>query len=281
MDGQAPQATFARVSPRTRVYAVVAAACVAAAGAVVGITAATHHTPPPPPPPRGAPPFVRDATAPASLVREVRAAIRAWPNGTLGRLRSLAAANPRSAFVRVHLGLAYYSTRQDAAAVAAWRRAEHTDPDTPSAVAAQTLLHPDLPPGLPFFVPEEHVDPRAAPLLQRGIAFQREGRPVSAERAFAAAARAAPADPQALVAAAVGRYTKDEPERAFSRLGPLVARFPHSQSVRFHLGLLSIYIRDFGQARKELRLAREEGPGTRLGREAQTLLASLVSTGTS
>jgi hypothetical protein len=269
------------VSPRLRVYAVVAGVCAAAAGGVVGITAATHHTPPAPPGPRAAPPFIRDDTASPALARQVRAAIRAWPHGTVGRLNALAASHPRSAFVRLHLGLAYYSTRQDAAAVRAWRGAEHVDADTPSAVAAQTLLHPDLPPGLPFFVPAERLDPRARPLLVRGIELQRAGRPVSAERAFAAAARAAPEDPQAQVAAALGRYTKDHPERAFSRLGPLLLRFPHAQTVRFHLGLLSIFIRDFAQAKRELRLARAEAPGTRLGREAETLLASLVGTGTS
>jgi tetratricopeptide (TPR) repeat protein len=269
------------VSPRARVYAIVAGACAAAAGGVVAITAATHTTPPKPPPPRGAPQFLRDPTAAPALARQVRAATGAWPHGTIPRLRRLAAANPRSGFVRVNLGLALYSARQDSAAVRAWHAAERVAPDTPSAVVAQTLLHPDLPPGLPFFVPEEHLDPRAAPELLRGIAFQRAGRPVSAERAFAAAARSAPDDPQAQVAAALGRYTKDHPERAFSRLGPLLTRFPHAQTVRFHLGLLSIFIRDFAEARRQLTLARAEGPGTRLGTEAKTLLASLVRTGTS
>lgn len=269
------------MSPRVRVYAIVAGACAAAAGGVVGITAATHHTPPKPPPPRAAPQFIRDPTAAPTLAREVRTAVRVWPRGTIPRLRKLAAANPRSGLVRVNLGLALYSARRDIEAVGAWREAESVAPDTPSAVVAQTLLHPDLPPGLPFFVPAEHLDPRAAAQLLRGIAFQRAGRPVSAERAFAAAARAAPDDPQAQVAAALGRYTKDHPELAFSRLGPLLQRFPRAQTVRFHLGLLSIFIRDFAEARHQLALAQAEGPRTRLGREAKTLLASLVRTGTS
>jgi hypothetical protein len=97
-------------------------------------------------------------------------------------------------------------------------------------------------------------------------------RPVSAEREFAAAARLAPNDPEARVAAAVGRYDKDAPARAFARLGPLVRTFRHAQTVRFHLGLLLIYVNDIPRARRELRLARAEGPATRLGKRAQLLL---------
>jgi hypothetical protein len=176
----------------------------------------------------------------------------------------------------VNLGLALFWARRDAAAASSWRDAARVDPDSPSAIRAGDLLHPGSPPGLPFFVPSGRVDSR----LARGLVFQRAGRPVSAERAFAAAARAAPNDPQTLVAAAVSRYRKDDPARAFSRIGPLAARFPHSQTVRFHLGLLSIWIGDFREAKRQLELARDEGPQTKLGREAKTLLASLVRVGT-
>jgi len=269
------------VSPRARVYAIVAVCAVAGAGAVVGITAATHSSPPQPPGPRGGtPPFASDGTAPASLVKEVRAALRLWPRGTIPRLRALAEAEPRSGFVRVNLGLALLWVRQDAAAAEQWRAAARVDPDTPSAIRAGDLLHPNSPPGLPFFVPSGKFDPRSRAELLRGIGFQRAGRPVSAERAFAAAARRAPDDAQTLVASAVSRFRKDHPERAFSRLGPLAARFPHNQAVRFHLGLLSIWIGDFREARRQLELARVAAPETRLGREAKTLLASLVRVGT-
>ena len=116
--------------------------------------------------------------------------------------------------------------------------------------------------------------------LLYGIALQRIERPVSAERQFAAAAALAPDDPQAQVAAAVGRYDKDHPERAFSQLGPLTRRFPDAQTVRFHLGLLSLWIGDFAEARKQLRLAVSDGPKTPFAREAETLLARLGSVGT-
>jgi hypothetical protein len=85
----------------------------------------------------------------------------------------------------------------------------------------------------------------------------------------------APGDPDAQVAAAVGLYDKDRPAVAFGRLGPLVRRFPHAQTVRFHLGLLSIWLGAFGQARRELRLAVAEAPKSNLAREARPLLNSL------
>src|ERR671923_1989484 len=157
----------------------------------------------------------------------------------------------------------------------AWRDAERAQPDSPSAVRAQDLRHPRTPPGLPPFVPAfTRPATSAQSHLLRGIAYQQALRPVSAEREFAAAARADPNDPEALAAAAVGLYDKDRPAAAFSRLGPLARRFPRAQTVRFHLGLLLIYLGDMPQARRQLTLAQRLGPGTRLGKRAKTLLAA-------
>jgi Flp pilus assembly protein TadD len=108
--------------------------------------------------------------------------------------------------------------------------------------------------------------------LLRGAAYQQVLRPISAEREFLAAVRAAPNDPEALTAAAVGLYDKDRPALAFSKLGPLARRFPHAQTVRFHLGLLLIYFGDMPRARRELALAHAQGPRTPLGKRAETLL---------
>ena len=85
----------------------------------------------------------------------------------------------------------------------------------------------------------------------------------------------ADAEEEAQVAAAVGRYDKDAPQRAFSRLGPLVRVFPHAPTVRFHLGLLLLWLNQVEQAKKELRLARAEGPGTPIGKEADVFLKRL------
>jgi tetratricopeptide (TPR) repeat protein len=259
------------MSSRARVVLVVAAAATAAAGAAVGVTLATRsdvrdQTGKPPP-------FVPDPTASRALAGEVREALQAWPAGTVRRLRVLAARFPGSALVRYELGLALALSGQGEDAVSAWRAAERVQPDSPSAVRAQDLRYRDTPPGLPPFVPTfVRASTAAQRHLLRGAAFQQALRPVSAEREFAAAARAAPRDPEALTAAAVGLYDKDRPALAFSRLGPLVRRFPHAQTVRFHLGLLLIYFRDLPRARRELVLARASGPGTRLGERAQRLL---------
>jgi tetratricopeptide (TPR) repeat protein len=259
------------MSPRLRVLLVVAAAATVAAGTAVGVTLATRsdvqkQT-------RQPPPFVADPLAPPELAREVQEALRAWPAGTIRRLRVLAARNPGSALVRFELGIALALSGQSEDALGAWRAAERVQPDSPSAVRAQDLRFRDTPPGLPPFVPSfERASTAAQRHLLRGAAFQQALRPVSAEREFAAAAKAAPDDPEALTAAAVGLYDKDRPAVAFSRLGPLARRFPHAQTVRFHLGLLLIYFRDLPRARTELALARAEGPATRLGKRAQRLL---------
>jgi len=259
------------MSPRLRVWLVVGAAAVAAAAVAVGVTLATRtdvHKET-----SKAPPFVADPTAPAEVSRDVRAALRAWPAGTARRLRILAERYPHSALVRLELGLALAFTGNQTDASRAWHESRRVQPDSASAVRATDLLHPHTPPGLPPFVPEFT---RARTVAQRhllqGIAYQQALRPVSAEREFAAAVRAAPNDPEALTAAAVGRYDKERPAAAFSRLGPLARRFPAAQTVRFHLGLLLIYFGNISEAKRELALARNEGPETPLGKRAQALL---------
>jgi hypothetical protein len=263
--------TVARMSPRLRVWVVVGAAAIAAAAIAVGVTVATRsdvdkeRSKPPP--------FVADPTAPAKISGDVRQALQAWPAGTVRRLRILAARYPGSALVRLELGLALAFEGDKTAASRAWHESRRVQPDSPSAVRATDLLHPDTPPGLPPFVPSfTRARTAAQSHLLGGVVFQQGLRPVSAEREFAAAARAAPNDPEALTAEAVGLYDKERPAAAFSRLGPLARRFPHAQTVRFHLGLLLIYLGDIRQARRELALARAEGAETPLGKRAATLL---------
>lgn len=267
------------------------AVAAAAAASVVALTAVTADHPPKPR--TGKPPFSADWTVPRPLAAEVRSAIAAWPHDTLPRLQAFAVAHPRSAFVHLHLGYAQYWSRDDAGALSQWQTAKRVDPDTPSAILADDLLHPNSPRGLPQFFPSFDLGARSFAALAAaarrpdvraklayGVALQRLGRPVSAERQFAAAAALAPNDPEAQVAAAVGRFDKDRPSASFSRLGPLTQRFPRSQTVRFHLGLFSIWIRDFADAKKQLRLAVAAAPGTHFAREARTLLNSLEGVGT-
>jgi tetratricopeptide (TPR) repeat protein len=236
-----------------------------------------------------------------SLEAQVGAAMAAWPGDTLARLQELQAENPRSSLVALHAGLALYWDRRDTDALAAWRAAAKAQPDTPYAVRAADFLHPQFAPGLPRFVPsfEQPLRIRVLPpsrqfaALRRaaaqggaqakilyGSALQQLGRPVSAERQFAAAARLAPGDPDARVAAAVGLFDKGKPARAFGRLGPLTRVFPHAQTVRFHLGLLLVWSAQVREARRQLRLAENEDSQSLIGRQAAGYLRALGPVGT-
>ena len=259
------------MSARVKVWVVVGLAAMSAAGTVVGVTLATRSDVQPQS--SKPPPFAADPTARPEVAQQVREALKAWPAGTARRLRILAARYPHSALVQLELGLALALSGQQADALRAWQAAERVQPDSPSAVRAQDLRHPGSAPGVPPFVPSftQATNVVQAHLL-RGSAYQQALRPVSAEREFLAAVQAAPKDPEALTAAAVGRYDKDRPALAFSQLGPLSRRFPHAQTVRFHLGLLLIYFGDIARARRELAIARAQGPRTLLGERAAILL---------
>lgn len=231
-----------------------------------------------------------------SVQAQVGAALAAWPTGTVARLERLADRHPASAVVLLHLGLARLAGGQTQAARAAWRQALARDPNTQPALQAESLLHPSFAPGRPPFVPTFAASrsisalpaPRQLAALARGgrnggvrvkllygSALQRLGRSVSAEREFAEAARLAPKDAEAQAAAAVGLFSKARPALAFSRLGPLAARFPRSQSVRFHLGELLLWIGQLDKSRSEFRLAYRRGPRTTLGRTAKEFLDRL------
>jgi len=231
-----------------------------------------------------------------SLQGRVGAAVASWPRGTLARLGRLARAEPLSGVVRLNLGLVLLWSGRRADAMAAWRAARRVEPDSLAAVRADDLLHPRSPPGLPAFLPSFSPPrqvislpaPQQLAALERaastggarakllyGVALQRIGRPRSAERQFTAAAAAAPGSVEAQVAAAVGRFDKDRPERAFSRLGPLARRAGGNPSVRFHLGLLLLWIGEGGEARRQLAAARFVGRRSALGREAARYLREL------
>ncbi len=230
-----------------------------------------------------------------SVQARIGEAFASWPDDSLAALERLADSHPRSGVALVNLGIARFWAGRPGAADA-WRDAVARDPDSESAVRASDLLHPNSPRGLPIFVPSfrppaglaKLSPPRQLAALGRaartggvdakllyGVALQRLDRPVSAEREYAAAARLAPEDAEAQVAAAVGRYTKDHPERAFGRLGPLTRRFPRAPTVRFHLGLLLLWLGRVDEARNQLRIARANGPKSPLGREANRFLERL------
>src|SRR5439155_19236541 len=94
----------------------------------------------------------------------------------------------------------------------------------------------------------------------------------SAERVYLRAARLAPGDDEAQVAAAVGRFDKDDLGASFSRLGPLTRRFPRSQIVRFYLGLLLAWTDQRGEALAQFEKAFALGPKTERGLGAKSFI---------
>lgn len=231
-----------------------------------------------------------------SLESRLGLAFARWPDDSLRTVEGLVRTNAGSALARLHLGLGYFWAGRGAEALAAWRAAARVEPDSASAVRADDLLHPNFPRGLPVFVPSFAAPPGLARLspprqlaalasaargrrprakLLYGIALQRLGHPLSAERQYAAAAALAPNDPEAHTAAAVGLFTKAAPARAFARLGPLTRRFTGAATVRFHLGLLLLWTGRLEEARRQLRQAVADDPNGPLGREARRFLKEL------
>jgi tetratricopeptide (TPR) repeat protein len=230
-----------------------------------------------------------------SLAAKVGAAFATWPDGTLERLEQLANLYPKVAVVQLHLGLArLWANEGDP--VEAWRAVLDAEPDTPYAVVAGNLLHPDLPRGLPAFIPSFDAPPAIASLppaeqiaalraaaegggvrawLLYGVGLQRVGRPVSAARVFDQAVRRYPNDVEAQVAGAVGAFDKDAPENAFGRLGPLTRTYPDEPTVRFHLGVLLLWTGRIKSAERQFRLASRAQPGSPLAREAARYLETI------
>lgn len=230
-----------------------------------------------------------------SLEAKVGAALAAWPDGSLDRLEQLAKLYPKSAVVQLHLGLARLWANQGDP-TEAWRAVLDAEPDTPYAIVAGNLLHPQFPRGLPAFIPSfsastevtslpperqlEALQRRAEhgglrDLLLYGIGLQRVGRPVSAARVFEQAAKRYPHEVEALVAAAVGQFDKDEPAIAFGRLGPLSRTYPNEPTVRFHLGVLLLWTGRVQPAERQFRLAAKAKPGSPLAREALRYLETI------
>ena len=229
-----------------------------------------------------------------SLEARVGAALAAWPAG-FDQLSALERARPGSSLAQLELGLAFFWQGRLAQAEAAWRAARRSQPDTYYAIRADDLLHPRDAPGLPPFSPSFPSPSELGPLsppkqlaylaarartggarakLLYGVALQSLHRPVSAEREFAAAATLAPHDPDAQVAAAVGLFDKSRPAVAFSRLGPLVRTFPKAITVRYHLGLMLLWIGQFKASRAQLERVVAAGPSP-FRSDARLLLSKL------
>ena len=282
-----------------RVRLIVAAAALAAAAATVGLVLLTRDAPEQRVEAEPPPLFLELGERDDAEARALRRAAGLYDDGRLEAARAIfdrydsPEARVGSAYARwpdsfepledeetavgrLHLGIALAATGAERESREELDEVEAIAPDTPYAVRADDFLHPRTVPGLPFFLPSREPSRE----LRRALDLQRQGRPLSARRAFDAAA-AGSDDPELLTAAAVGWFDKDEPELAFSRLGPLTRRFPQAQTVRFHLGLLLLWLAQVDAARPQLDRARALDPASPLGRQAGELLDRLGDGGTS
>jgi predicted Zn-dependent protease len=266
------------MSPATRVRLIVALLAVAAAGIVVGVVYATRQSPAQPTAQckQRPAPFVVPGT-PTANVAAVRAALAQKPVAAARALEQLAYQAPNDPVVQFNYATALYCAGFLADADQAFRAAKQAGRDTFYEIQSDVILHPQFfKAGYPPFQSES-----TDPLLLRGAILQRGGHQHSAERVWARAARLEPKSDEAQVAAAVGLFDMDNLSASFSKLGPLIRRFPRSQSVRYHLGLLLAWTGQRDQAVVEFRLARSLGPNTVLGKQAKTFLGGLVTSGTS
>jgi predicted Zn-dependent protease len=266
------------MSPANRVRLIVAVLAVAAAGIVAGVVYATRQSPVQPTAQckeRPAP-FIVPGT-PTANVAAVKTALARSPVDAARSLELLAQQAPKDPVVQFNYATALFCAGYLTDSDQAYRTAKRVGRDTYYEVQSDLILHPQYftKAGYPPF----RSDSRD-PLLVLGSSLQRAGHQHSAERVWARAARLHPRSDEAQVAAAVGRFDMDNLSASFSRLGPLVRRFPKSQSVRYHLGLLLAWTGQRNQSIKEFRLARSLGPKTALGKEATAFLGGLVTRGT-
>jgi predicted Zn-dependent protease len=209
-------------------------------------------------------------------VAAVRAAMKQPTREAAKLLEPLAQADPGDPVVQYNYAATLYCGGYFDEASSAFEQAKKAGPDTWYRVAADNLLHPQFfTNGYPPFTYQGHD-----PLLVAGQVQQRLFHQVSAEKLWAKAAKEEPASDVAQVAAAVGRFDMDDLTASFSRLGPLSARFPKSQSVRFHLGLLLAWTGQRKQAVTQFRKALALGAHTELGKESKAFLDGLVTGGT-
>ncbi|HZO34818.1 MAG TPA: hypothetical protein VFB17_07055 [Gaiellaceae bacterium] len=266
------------MSSKVRVRLVAGLAAVGTAAVVVGVVSATRQDPVQPKVRCNPAPFVVPGVD-SPNVGAVRRALARPARSAPAALETTAQAAPHDAVVQFNYALALYCAGYLDDAGQAFRAAKKAGRNTFYEIRADSILHPQyFDQGYPIF---EATGAAVPALLREGIAAQQAGHQHTAERLYARAARLHPDDDQAQVAAAVGRFDEDDLTAAFSRLGPLVKRFPKSVSVRYHLGLLLAWTGQRAQAVIEFRAAKRLAPTSTLGREANAFLTRLVPDRTS
>jgi predicted Zn-dependent protease len=263
------------LSERAQLAFTIGAAALAAVGAVIGITLATRDHPATLHPQPGKPPVPK--SLPGTYGPAVRQAIVSYPHGTLDTLQKLELAHPKNAEIQLYFGIALLWAGYTGQAEQALQTAKKKGVgyDQVWEVLADNILHPQYAPNYPIFQP---IRPNA--LLERGFRLQEQDHQHSAERLYLRAAKENPNDDQSQVAAAVGAFNKNNLNASFGKLGPLTARFPKSQIVRFYLGELLAWTDQRDQAIAQFRKAVALGPTTGLGKSANEFLSQVNGAGT-
>jgi len=267
------------MAPATRTRILVSAAAVVAAGVVAGVVLATRQDPKQPKAICKTPSASIVAGVPSRHIAAVRAAFAKPPKQAALALEPLALLAPKDPVVVFNDAVALFCAGYPNEATTAFEQAKKVGANTYYGVESDLLLHPQYCQQCGGYPPFTYSG--KDPLLLEGMAQQRAYHQESAEKLWAKDAKLHPDDPDAQVAAAVGRFDMSNLNASFSRLGPLAKRFPKSQTLRFHLGLLLLWIGQAKQARTELADTIALGAHTELGKTAQTLLAKLPSGGTS
>jgi len=242
---------------------------------VIGITLATRDHPAKLHPQPGKPPVPKSLPGPYGA--QVRQAIANYPHGTLDTLQRLELAHPTNPEIQLYFGIAllWAGYTGDAEQALETVKKKGVGYDQVWEVLADNILHPQYAPNYPIFQP---IRPNA--LLEKGFRLQEQDHQHAAERVYLQAAKENPNDDQSQVAAAVGAFSKDDLNASFGRLGPLTARFPKSQIVRFYLGELLAWTDQRAQAITQFRKAVALGPSTELGKSAQEFLSRVNGAGT-
>ena len=239
---------------------------------------------------------------PSPLKRRSARRSRRGPSGRSTSSASSRAEYPESALVHLHLGLALYAGGDDTAALPSGERRSKSSRTRRRLCAPRICSTPiwrlDGRSSIPSFAPTldlENDSPAAqlagaAPPGHEG----RRARTISstASRSSASDARCPPGSPSRALSSSTERAsthasrmlsavsTRTSRREAFSRLGPLAQAHPRSPLVRFHLGLLLLWIRDVENARKQLQRAADADRDGFYGREARALLSRLEAIGT-
>ena len=211
-------------------------------------------------------------------VAKLGLAFTQWTGASsLANVKAIAAENPDDPAVTLNLGWANYQAGRNADALSAWQQTASRFPDSPYAVDALNALNPTIYPELPPIL----IDPAAVPENARaafvaGVTFWSQKRVVSARRELDSAARLAPNSPEALVAAAVARFSPADSRAPFPVLGPLTATFPRASIVRLHLGELLLWRGEAARGKAQLRLAVAEQPKSFYAKQAKAILEGLA-----